>query len=62
MKVEVDDSICTGCAVCSDLVPEVFEMNDENVSVVKLTDVPAELQEKVQEAADSCPVSCIAVS
>jgi ferredoxin len=62
MKVEVDDSICTGCAVCSDLVPEVFEMNDDNLCVVKQADVPADLQEKVQEAADSCPVSCITIS
>jgi ferredoxin len=62
MKVEVDQDICTGCAVCTDLVPEVFELNDDNLCVVKKPDVPAGLEEKVQEAADSCPVSCITVS
>lgn len=62
MKVQVDGSACTGCAVCSDLVPEVFELNDENISVVKNPDVPAALESKVQEAADNCPVTCITVS
>jgi ferredoxin len=62
MKVEVDAGTCTGCAVCSDLVPEVFEISDDNVSVVKSPDVPAGLEAKVQEAADSCPVTCITVS
>lgn len=62
MKVEVDASTCTGCAVCSDLVPEVFELNDDNISVVKSPDVPAGLEDKVQEAADSCPVTCIGIT
>lgn len=62
MKVEVDGNTCTGCAVCTDLVPEVFELNDDNICVTKSPDVPAGFEEKVQEAADSCPVTCIAVS
>ena len=62
MKVAVDAGTCTGCALCSDLVPEVFEINGDNVSVVKTPDVPAGLDDKVREAAESCPVTCIAVS
>jgi ferredoxin len=62
MKVEVDASACTGCAVCTDLVPEVFELSDDNISVVKTPDVPAELADKVREAVDSCPVTCISIS
>jgi len=62
MKVEVDASVCTGCAVCTDLVPEVFELSDDNVSVVKTPEVPSGLEDKVREAADSCPVTCIQVS
>lgn len=62
MKVQVDGSTCTGCGVCSDLVPEVFELTDDMISVVKNPDVPSDLQEKVREAADSCPVTCINVS
>lgn len=62
MKVKVDASACTGCAVCTDLVPEVFELSDDSISVVKNPDVPAALEDKVREAADSCPVTCISVS
>jgi ferredoxin len=62
MKVEVDASACTGCAVCSDLVPDVFELTDDMISVVKTPEVPAGLEDQVQEAADSCPVTCITIS
>ncbi len=62
MKVQVDGNICTGCSVCADLVPEVFEINAENICVTRSPDVPAGLEQKVQEAADSCPVTCISLS
>lgn len=62
MKVEVDGNVCTGCAVCTDLVPEVFELNEDNICVPKSPHVPAGFEAKVQEAADSCPVTCITVS
>lgn len=62
MKVQVDTDSCTGCGVCTDLVPKVFELNDDNLCVAKSPNVPADLEEQVQEASDSCPVSCITVS
>jgi len=62
MKVEVDSSICTGCAVCRDLVPDVFEITDDMVSKVKVSEVPAGLEDKVKEAVSSCPVNCISAS
>lgn len=62
MKVEVDAGTCTGCGVCSELVPDVFEITDEMISKVKAESVPAGLEDKVKEAATSCPVSCINVS
>jgi len=62
MKVEVDAGTCTGCSVCCDLVPEVFELSDDNISIVKKPDVPTDLEDKVQEASDSCPVTCILIT
>lgn len=62
MKAEVDASACTGCSVCCDLAPEVFELSDDNVSIVKTPVVPGDLEDKVREAADSCPVTCIHLS
>ncbi len=62
MKVEVDAELCEGCETCIELAPDVFEMEGE-VATVKIDgDVPADQQEDVQEAADSCPVEAIIVS
>lgn len=62
MKVKVDESTCTGCAVCSDLCPEVFELGDDNISKVKVAEVPAGSEDKVRDAAGQCPVTCIEVT
>ncbi len=60
MKVKIDESVCTGCGLCVDICPEVFEMG-ETVSKVKNENVPPELEEKVKEAAESCPVEAIII-
>ncbi|MCL5408617.1 MAG: ferredoxin [Candidatus Omnitrophica bacterium] len=60
MKTKVDENLCTGCGLCVDICPEVFEMG-ETVSVVKVDVVPPELEDKVREAAENCPVDAISV-
>ncbi len=61
MKVKIDESMCTGCAVCSDLAPDIFELTDDMISIVihPGKEVPADQEEAVREAIDSCPVTCI---
>ena len=58
MRVKVN-STCTGCGLCASTVPEVFEMNDANVSVVIADPVPAELEDAVRDAIASCPDGAI---
>lgn len=60
MKVSIDADLCTACGLCTDSVPEVFEMGDD-VAIVKKADVPANLEGDVREAADDCPVEAIIV-
>jgi len=60
MKVRIDESLCTGCGLCVDICPEVFEM-PESVSMVKAPEVSGDLVDKVKEAAESCPVEAIII-
>lgn len=53
----VDQDACISCGLCTDTVPEVFRMNDDNLAeVYEPAGAPVE---KIQEAVDGCPVSCI---
>ena len=57
MKVRIEDS-CTACGLCVDTCPEVFEIGAEIAEVI-VDDVPAELEDTAQQAADECPVEAI---
>ena len=58
MKVSIDADLCTACGLCTDDVPDVFIMGDD-VAEVTQADVPAELEDSVRDAADSCPSEAI---
>jgi ferredoxin len=60
MKVRVDKETCVGDETCVQECPEVFEMQGD-VAVAKMEDVPKDLEEKVKEAATSCPVEAIII-
>ena len=53
----VDQSECTGCELCAEICPEVFQMNEDGLSEVYNSEGASE--EKIQDAVDSCPVQCI---
>jgi ferredoxin len=59
MKVTVDRDLCSGDAVCEELCPEVFAIDDQGIAIVKVDEVPEELGDDVREAAESCPEDCI---
>jgi len=57
-KITVDGNLCTGCGLCVDTCPEIFEMGDDNVARVKdLKSASCDLK----DVAESCPVEAIAV-
>ena len=60
MKVVVDQDTCTGCGLCVDSCPEVFDMTDDAASV-KVDMVPAESEDCARQAAEDCPVEAISV-
>lgn len=62
MKATVDKDTCTGCSLCVDTCPDVFEMGDDGLAKAKTDSVPAAAVASCKEAADSCPVSAIKVA
>ena len=59
MKVRIEDT-CTGCGLCVDTCPDVFEMGPD-IAQVNNDEVPAEYEDDVQQAADECPAAAIIV-
>jgi ferredoxin len=55
--VYVDDSECTGCELCVDNLPEVFEMSSDGVS--RVHNPKGAEEDRIQEQIDSCPAECI---
>ena len=59
MKVQITEE-CISCGRCVDICPEVFEMGEEYAEV-KLSPVPDDYAEAVEEAAEECPTEAIIV-
>ena len=57
LEVMVDETECTGCELCVDMLPTVFKMNNKGVSVV--LDSPEASDAEIQNVIDNCPAECI---
>ncbi len=60
MKATIDADECTGCELCVTTCPDGFDMEDD-VAVVKGDSVPGGTEEDCRQAAEDCPVECIAI-
>lgn len=59
MKVEVDRDSCEANAVCAGLVPEVFEVDEEDQLHILVAEVPAGMADAVRLAVRSCPKAAL---
>ena len=60
MTVRIDAELCTGCALCTDSLPEVFRMGNDVAEVVNATVAP-EQEKAVKDTAADCPAEAIFV-
>lgn len=56
-KVWIEEDTCTGCGICEDTCPEVFELND--VAKVKENADFNKFKEEIKEATEDCPSEAI---
>lgn len=61
MVVKIDETLCTGCSLCTTDVPEVFEMGDDGLAKVITPSPEGDLASRAKDAAAACPASCISV-
>lgn len=61
MRAVVDRDACISCGLCESVCPDVFELDDESISVVKVDPIPEEFEDCTNEAADGCPTDAIHV-
>jgi ferredoxin len=55
-KVWIEEG-CTSCGLCEEICPEVFKVEDV-ATVIKGVNL-ADYEDKIKEAAESCPVEVI---
>ncbi len=60
MKAKVEPDECTGCALCVDICPEVFEMVGD-LAVSKQDEILFGTEESCMQAAEDCPVEAIKI-
>jgi ferredoxin len=61
MRVRVDRDLCEANAVCAGLVPQIFEVDDEDHLVILADEVPAGLAGQVRYAVQSCPKTALSL-
>ncbi|MFN8027726.1 MAG: ferredoxin [Acidimicrobiia bacterium] len=61
-KVVVDFDLCESNAICMGIVPEVFELRDDNFLYLLDETPPDSLRDKCEQAVRQCPKQAIAIA
>ena len=61
MKVIVDFDLCEANAVCMDVAPEIFKVDEEDMLHILIERPPEALRKKLEEAVRLCPRQAISI-
>lgn len=59
MKVVVDFDLCEANAVCMDVAPEIFRVDDDDMLHILIESPPESLRKKLEDAVRLCPRQAI---
>jgi ferredoxin len=60
-KIEVDFGLCESNGVCMGIIPEVFDLDDQDILHVLAEEVTPDNEALVREAVRQCPRQAIAI-
>lgn len=61
MKIDVDWDLCESNGVCMGIIPEVFQLGDDDMLAVLQPEVTAQNEAQVREAVRQCPRQAISL-
>ena len=61
MKIVVDYDLCEANAVCMDVCPECFRVEEDDTLAILMERPPEKLRKKVEEAVRLCPRQAISL-
>ena len=61
MKVVVDFDLCESNAVCMDVAPEIFKVDDDDMLHILIESPGEELRGKLEESVRLCPRQAIPI-
>ncbi|OBI86781.1 ferredoxin [Mycobacterium asiaticum] len=61
MRIEVDWELCESNGVCMGIIPEVFQLGDDDMLTVLQPEVTPENEELVRDAVRQCPRQAISI-
>jgi ferredoxin len=61
-KIEVDWGLCESNGVCMGIIPEVFQLGDDDMLTVLQEDVTSENEAQVRDAVRQCPRQAISIT
>ena len=62
MRVEIIRDKCIGSGSCEMLAPEVVEVGDDGVVYALIEEPPADIENRVRQAVESCPTRSLSLS